>query len=319
MDMDDSSITGVKNVTMNEPFFQGHFPNNPVMPGVLQVEDHGTGRWDCPFHRGRPRALLDLLHEDRRGQVQEESPSGRHRAVLAWFFAFAAIGQHERPRIRAGNWCPKLKCWPKSSGTACQTNPNDPRICQRLSPRPRRCVCAPWRWGGCRSLCVCRTQRLCGRRHLDWSQRNVLGNTTVGRTPSFPGCGGADSQDLKYNGEPTTVEIGDRTSIRASPSTVHHETAFRVRSDSSWPTCASPDVQVGNHVILANACNVAGRVIEDQVIIGTWWASSNLCASAARLRAGVRWSAKTVRRTSRPRVNLELHRNQWHRPAPKRV
>ena len=38
MDMDESSITGVKNVTMNEPFFQGHFPNNPVMPGVLQVE-----------------------------------------------------------------------------------------------------------------------------------------------------------------------------------------------------------------------------------------------------------------------------------------
>lgn len=38
LDMDDSSITGIKNVTMNEPFFQGHFPNNPVMPGVLQVE-----------------------------------------------------------------------------------------------------------------------------------------------------------------------------------------------------------------------------------------------------------------------------------------
>ena len=29
---------GIKNVTMNEPFFQGHFPNNPVMPGVLQIE-----------------------------------------------------------------------------------------------------------------------------------------------------------------------------------------------------------------------------------------------------------------------------------------
>ena len=29
---------GYKNVTVNEPFFQGHFPNNPIMPGVLQIE-----------------------------------------------------------------------------------------------------------------------------------------------------------------------------------------------------------------------------------------------------------------------------------------
>lgn len=31
-------IKGVKNVTVNEPFFQGHFPNYPVMPGVLIIE-----------------------------------------------------------------------------------------------------------------------------------------------------------------------------------------------------------------------------------------------------------------------------------------
>jgi len=34
----DESATGVKNVTFNEPFFQGHFPSKPVMPGVLIIE-----------------------------------------------------------------------------------------------------------------------------------------------------------------------------------------------------------------------------------------------------------------------------------------
>lgn len=33
-----TSIVGVKNITANEPFFQGHFPNEPIMPGVLQIE-----------------------------------------------------------------------------------------------------------------------------------------------------------------------------------------------------------------------------------------------------------------------------------------
>ena len=32
------SAVGIKNVTMNEPHFQGHFPDNPIMPGVTIVE-----------------------------------------------------------------------------------------------------------------------------------------------------------------------------------------------------------------------------------------------------------------------------------------
>jgi UDP-3-O-[3-hydroxymyristoyl] N-acetylglucosamine deacetylase/3-hydroxyacyl-[acyl-carrier-protein] dehydratase len=38
IEMTETRVVGVKNVTMNEPFFEGHFPDEPVMPGVLQVE-----------------------------------------------------------------------------------------------------------------------------------------------------------------------------------------------------------------------------------------------------------------------------------------
>ena len=37
----DKRIVGLKNVTINEPFFQGHFPGTPIMPGVLIVEAMG--------------------------------------------------------------------------------------------------------------------------------------------------------------------------------------------------------------------------------------------------------------------------------------
>ena len=36
--IDGNKITGVKNVSVNEPYFEGHFPNHPIMPGVLQLE-----------------------------------------------------------------------------------------------------------------------------------------------------------------------------------------------------------------------------------------------------------------------------------------
>lgn len=38
LEQEEQRIVGIKNVTINEPFFQGHFPDYPVMPGVLIVE-----------------------------------------------------------------------------------------------------------------------------------------------------------------------------------------------------------------------------------------------------------------------------------------
>lgn len=38
IEMTEDTITGLKNVTTNEPFFNGHFPGQPIMPGVLMIE-----------------------------------------------------------------------------------------------------------------------------------------------------------------------------------------------------------------------------------------------------------------------------------------
>jgi beta-hydroxyacyl-ACP dehydratase FabZ len=38
VEQDEKHVVGIKNVTFNEPFFQGHFPGFPVMPGVLIIE-----------------------------------------------------------------------------------------------------------------------------------------------------------------------------------------------------------------------------------------------------------------------------------------
>jgi len=38
LEISDKKVVGIKNVTINEPFFQGHFPGHPIMPGVLILE-----------------------------------------------------------------------------------------------------------------------------------------------------------------------------------------------------------------------------------------------------------------------------------------
>lgn len=55
----DESCIGIKNVTFNEPHFQGHFPDAPVMPGVLMIEGMAqTAGAMCAHHMGSGRPKL---------------------------------------------------------------------------------------------------------------------------------------------------------------------------------------------------------------------------------------------------------------------
>ena len=59
----DRACVGIKNVTFNEPFFQGHFPGRPVMPGVLLIEGMAqTAGAICALAKGddRPHGVFFL-------------------------------------------------------------------------------------------------------------------------------------------------------------------------------------------------------------------------------------------------------------------
>ncbi|OUD15738.1 3-hydroxyacyl-ACP dehydratase FabZ [Thioflexithrix psekupsensis] len=56
------SLTAIKNVTINEPFFQGHFPHRPVMPGVLVVEAMAQATGVLAFKTSQARPDDDSLY-----------------------------------------------------------------------------------------------------------------------------------------------------------------------------------------------------------------------------------------------------------------
>lgn len=86
---------------------------------------------------------------------------------------------------------------------------------------------------------------------------------------------GEEPQDLKYNGEDTTLEVGDRNTIREyvtfNRGTPDDAGVTRVGSDNLFMAYAhvAHDCQVGDHVIFANAASVAGHVhVGDHAILG---------------------------------------------------
>ncbi len=86
---------------------------------------------------------------------------------------------------------------------------------------------------------------------------------------------GEDTQDMKYRGEPTRLEIGDRNIIREyctiHRGTVQDKALTRIGNDNLLMayTHIAHDCIVGNHVIMANAASIAGHVlVEDYAILG---------------------------------------------------
>ncbi len=70
-------IVGVKNVTINEPYFQGHFPGHPIMPGVLQLEAMAQVAGILMLKRAETADTTRVFHGRRRRQMAQAGFPGR--------------------------------------------------------------------------------------------------------------------------------------------------------------------------------------------------------------------------------------------------
>jgi UDP-N-acetylglucosamine acyltransferase len=139
----------------------------------------------------------------------------------------------------------------------------------------------------------------------------INGPTTIGvdnRIFQFASVG-EDPQDMKYAGEETCLEIGDRNTIREF-TTINRGTAqdaktTRLGSDNLLMAYAhiAHDCQVGNHTIMANAASLAGHVhLGDWAILGGFCSVHQFCHIGAHSFSGL---GSTVKRDIPPFVLVD--------------
>ena len=75
--IDGNEFTGVKNVTINEPFFQGHFPGHPIMPGVLQFEAMAQVAGGVAAQKHRGGEPTRLFHGRRASKMAQAGAAWR--------------------------------------------------------------------------------------------------------------------------------------------------------------------------------------------------------------------------------------------------
>jgi len=272
-------LVALKNVTGSEEFFQGHFPQAPVMPGVLLMESlaQAAGLWllrevkdpsalevhlvgiDAAKFR-RPAVPGDTLRLEVR-LLHRRGPLCRVRGEVK-------CGEH---RVAEANLLMQVATLP-----APEVDP-----AARVAPGA---VLGPGVRVG--PFAVVGPQVRIGARTVVHAHAIVDGDTTLGSDNQvFPYASvGLPPQDLKYHGEPTRLEVGDRNAFREFV-TVHRGTAgggglTRIGSDNLFMayTHVAHDCRVGNRTIFANGATLAGHVeVMDYAQIGAFSGVHQFC------------------------------------------
>jgi UDP-N-acetylglucosamine acyltransferase len=272
-------ITAVKNVTVNEDFFQGHFPGEPLMPGVLMIETLAqvatilltNGPDGAGISRTWLRGVDDAKFRLRvvpGDRLMLEVTAGPRRGAIARLRAVASINGQVAAEAEL--------VMGVEARAAADIHPT--AIVHANATVGAGTVIGPYVTIGER-VTIGRNNRIGASTVID-------GVTEIGDgNEIFPMASiGLVPQDLKFGGEPTRVVIGSHNVIREFV-TIHRGTGGGGGITSIGDhnllmayTHIAHDCHIGDHTIFANAATLAGHVlVEDYANIGAFSGVHQFC------------------------------------------
>jgi UDP-N-acetylglucosamine acyltransferase len=275
-------IVAVKNVTVNEDFFQGHFPGSPLMPGVLMIETlaqvaavllmNGEGAAGHAFLRGVDNAKfrLPVVPGDR---LRLEVTLGARRTNLARAHGTAYIGERV---VAEAELVLGLAGGARRHQAGASVHPT--AIVHPNAGIGAGTSIGPYVTIG-EHVTIGRDCRIGASAVIDgWTEigdaNEIFPMASVGLIP----------QDLKFGGERTRLVIGNRNVIREFV-TIHRGTAgggglTSIGDHNLFMAYAhiAHDCHVGNETIFGNGATLAGHVIvEDYANVGAFSGVHQFC------------------------------------------